>query len=246
MVVVILAAGYATRLYPLTKNRPKALLEIGLKPLLDHLVDKVKPLDQLQRVVLVTNNRFARAFEEWASRREDRVKIEVLNDGTNSNEDRLGAIGDLHFAIERCGIQEDILVLASDNLFEGDLRDFVAFATSKKNAGCIGVHGLEDPEMGAKKYGIIQIDSDSRILSIEEKPDRPKSRYASMGIYYFPQSSLGHMKEYLGSVQKQDAPGFYATWLLEKMKIFAFLFPGEWYDIGSLEQLKKARSSYRA
>ena len=244
MVVIILAAGYATRLYPLTKDKPKALLDIGSRPLVDHLIDKISSLKDIKKIILVTNHRFTGQFESWASRQEKKGDIHVLDDRTTSNENRLGAIGDLQFSIDQYQVQDDIIVLASDNLFDGDLKDFVLFANSKKDSGCIGVHDLKDPSIGAKRYGMIRTDAESRILSIDEKPEHPQSSLASMGIYFFPQSSLKFIKEYLASGAKQDAPGFYATWLLAKMQMYAFSFPGRWYDIGSVEQLEEARTSY--
>jgi glucose-1-phosphate thymidylyltransferase len=246
MVIVILAAGYATRLYPLTKDRPKALLEIAGRPLLDHLMEKARSAPGVKEAVLVTNNRFARAFEEWAAARSFGFPLAVLNDGTNSNDDRLGAIGDLQFAIDRRAIRDDLLVLASDNLFEGDLGDFIRFARAHTGAGAIGVSDLKDPRIGAKKYGMIVTDAASRITEIQEKPDAPRSSLASMGIYYFPASSLGYIREYLASGERKDAPGFYATWLLGRLNIFAYPFSGRWYDIGSFDQLEEARTDYRA
>lgn len=243
MVVIILAAGYATRLYPLTKDKPKALLPIGSRPLMDHLMDKVRPLNPAS-IVLVTNDRFEKQFKDWAAGHPMGNKIRVLNDGTTSNDNRLGAIGDLQFAIDRAKVDGDIIVLASDNLFDGDLAGFARFAASKKDAAAIGVFKLADPQDGSKKYGMVETDPESRILKIEEKPEKPRTPYASMGIYWFPKSSMKYITEYLGSTQKQDAPGYYATWLLDRIKLYAFQFPGRWYDIGSLEQLQEASTNY--
>jgi glucose-1-phosphate thymidylyltransferase len=239
MKTVILAAGYATRLYPLTQNKPKALLSIGSKPLLDHLADKIAAIRGPNEVVLVTNDRFARLFEEWAQKSKLPARPRVLNDGTTSNDDRLGAVGDLDFAIRKAGLADDLLVLASDNLFDGSLADFAAFARAKTGAG-VGVYDLKDPALGAGRYGMVTLDGTSRITAIDEKPERPRTRFASMGVYYFPAPSLGLIREYLASPDKKDAPGHYAAWLLAKMPVYGYVFTGRWYDIGSIDQLEEA------
>jgi glucose-1-phosphate thymidylyltransferase len=241
MKVIILAAGYATRLYPLTKDKPKALLPIGQKPLLDHLMDKIQEIEENPQVILVTNSRFYGQFSQWGKDR----SVAVVDDGTTSNENRLGAIGDLQFALQAQHVNEDILMLASDNLFDGSLDAFVKFARSKSNAACVGVYDIEDPKIGSKRYGILEIDSQKRIVHIEEKPEHPKTTFVSMGIYYFSGKSLSLITEYLKSPDKKDAPGFYITWLLKRMSVYAFQFKERWYDIGSLEQLKEASESFK-
>ncbi len=243
MKTVILAAGYATRLYPLTENKPKALLPIGSKPLIDHLADKIAAIREPNDVVLVTDDRFARQFEEWAQKSRLPSRPRVLNDGTTSNDNRLGAVGDLDFAVRKAGLKDDLLVLASDNLFDGSLADFAVFARANKGAA-IGVYDIKDPALGAKRYGMVTLDGTGRITAIDEKPDHPRTRFASMGIYYFPASSLGFIREYLASPDKKDAPGYYATWLLGKMPVYGHVFRGRWYDIGSIDQLEEAGREY--
>lgn len=243
MKTVILAAGYATRLYPLTENRPKALLPIGSKPLLNHLVDKINPVRSVQEIVLVTNSRFAKQFEDWTKTSGSRYPIRILDDGTTSNDDRLGAVGDLQFAVERAQIDEDLMVLASDNLFDGSLSDFAAFGASK-DGGTIGVFDLKSPAAGAKRYGMVKLDKASRIAEIQEKPEKPDTPFASMGIYYFPRKTLPLIREYLASKEKQDAPGYYVTWLLKRIPMYGYVFGGRWYDIGSIDQLNEASREY--
>lgn len=243
MKTVILAAGYATRLYPLTQNTPKALLKIGSKYLIDHLAAKIAAVGGSGEAIIVTNDRFAAQFGDWARTSSLTPRPRVLNDRTTSNENRLGAVGDLQFAIEEAGLKDDLLVLASDNLFDGSLADFTAFARAKKGAA-IGVYDLKDPSIGARRYGMVTLDPSGRILSIDEKPEHPKTRYASMGIYFFPAASLAFIREYLATPDKKDAPGYYAAWLLGKMPVYGHVFGGRWYDIGSLDQLEEAGREY--
>lgn len=244
MKAVILAAGYATRLYPLTKDKPKALLPVGAKPLIDHLLDRMTQIQGLDELILVTNHRFYGDFSEWAEGHSFPKPIRVLDDGTSSNETRLGAIGDLQFALKNCSVNDDILVLASDNLFEANLSDFVGFAKSDSREAAVGVYDIQDPKIGAKRYGILELDEKRKITAIEEKPENPKTTFVSMGVYYFAQPTLKYIDEYMQSTAKQDAPGHYVTWLLKKTSVYAFLFTGKWYDIGSLDQLEEARQAY--
>ncbi len=250
MKTIILAAGYATRLYPLTKDKPKALLPVGSKPLLTHLLENIRRIPGDNEVVLVTNDRFASLFDKWskdvALGGSDGSDIRVLNDGTTSNENRLGAIGNLQFAIQNCGIQEDVLVLASDNLFDGELKDFVSFARSKKAEACIGTYDIKDPSIAAGRYGIIEIDDSFRITGIEEKPEKPKTSFVSMGVYYFSKTTLSGISEYLKHTSKKDAPGYYATWLLSRIPVHSYIFTGRWFDIGSVEQLGEASRAYES
>jgi len=243
MKTIILAAGYATRLYPLTKNKPKALLPIGSKPLLTHLVGKINEITSNQETVLVTNSLFTKQFEDWAKTAGATKPIRVVDDGTTSNDNRLGAIGDMRFALEKGRVDDDVLMLASDNLFDGSLDEFARFA-SAKNAPAIGVHDLKDPMLGSKRYGMVKLDASSRIIAIEEKPEKPSSSFASMGLYYFPKSTLAFVDEYLASTSKQDAPGYYVTWLMGKTPIYAHALSGRWYDIGSIDQLEEANREY--
>jgi len=244
MKIIILAAGYATRLYPLTKNKPKALLPIGTKALLDHLFDKIEAIPGVSEVLIVTNDRFANNFSQWADAAARRVKVQVLNDGTTSNDNRLGAIGDLEFAVKKSSVKEDFLVLASDNLFDESLAEFVEFSQGR-NSICIGAYDIKDKSIASKRYGIFELDPQSQITAFEEKPENPKTSFVSMGIYYFPASTLSLLDEYMSSSGKGDAPGYYLGWLMQRTKLFAFLFKGQWYDIGSLEQLEEASKNYQ-
>ncbi|MBF0253732.1 MAG: nucleotidyltransferase family protein [Candidatus Omnitrophica bacterium] len=246
MKTVVLAAGYATRLYPLTQDKPKALLPVGKKLLLDHLLGKLGGVPEMDEVVLVTNHRFAGQFSDWAKSNPCPCPIRVLDDGTTSNDNRLGAVGDLQFAIREAGLKEDLMVLASDNLFDEGFRGFCDFALKHPRSASVGVYDIGDPSIAAGRYGVIECDSTNKIVGIEEKPDQPKSPNVSTGVYFFPQSSFQRMDEYLAGAERKDAPGHYVRWLAEREAVYAYVFGGRWFDIGSLDQLEEASKAYNA
>ena len=237
---VILAAGYATRLYPLTENKPKCLLTVGGRTILDALCEKLDALESLEEIILVTNARFFDQLNVW--KKESRLKrpVRILNDGTTSNDNRLGAIGDLGLAIREAAIRSDILLLASDNLFKQNLNGFINFAQEKKDAVSIAVYDLRDPKLAAKKFGVVEMDASGFVTRLEEKPESPRVSTIGMGVYYFPAGSLHLVTDYLGLTDAQDAPGYYVRWLAERVKIFGFIFSGLWYDIGDLKSLEEA------
>lgn len=240
MTVIILAAGYATRLYPLTINQPKCLLKVGGRTILDLLCDKLKGLSQVKELIVVTNAKFFGQLEDWRKAKDiGGVHITVLNDGTTSNETRLGAIGDLQFAIDSRKVTGDVLMLASDNLFDPDFKDFIRFAEEKGEVS-VGLHDIGDPRRASKKYGVLETGPDGKIVSIEEKPEYPRSSLIGMGIYYFPGGSLKRIREYLSGPDAKDAPGFYVRWLSERVPVFGYAFPGRWFDIGDTASLEEA------
>ena len=246
MKAVILAAGYATRLYPLTKNKPKCLLPVAGRTILDSLCSKLAKIKALEEIILVTNAKFFNQLSEWQKKADFGVPVRTLNDGTTSNETRLGAIGDLDFSIKQGKVDTDIVMLASDNLFDAGLDSFVEFAQKKKDKICIALYDIKEPKLAAKRYGVLDMDATGLIQSIEEKPEFPKSSYIGMGLYYFPKSSLNLIQKYLGGSKANDAPGFYIRWLVDnKVGIYGFLFNGIWYDIGDLKALEEANKNFK-
>lgn len=245
MKAVILAAGYATRLYPLTLNQPKCLLTVGDQTILDALCTKLNAAVGLDEIIIVTNAKFFDQLNQWKNKSRSRLPIRVLNDGTTTNDDRLGAVGDLRFVIDQCRIDSDILMMASDNLFDQDLAGFLGFALSKKKYVTVAIYDIQDKNLASKKFGVLEIDQNSEVTSIEEKPEHPKSSLIGMGIYYFPKASLRLMNEYLNHQDANDAPGHYIRWLLGRLKIFGFLFSGMWYDIGNLQALEEANRAFK-
>ena len=244
MKALILAAGYATRLYPLTLNQPKPLLPVGDKPVIEHIIEKISGIDDINEILVVTNQKFFGHFEDWAEKSNmlsflEGRRIKILNDGTLSNDDRLGAIGDIDFAIKNEGIEDDLLIVAGDNLFQFGLDEFVEFARSKHPMSSVGVYDLEDIE-AAKRFGVVKIDGDAKIVDFQEKPPQPASTLVAKCLYYFPAVKLGLIADYIEEGKIKDAPGYYLEWLSERDGVYGYSFEGSWYDIGHLESYKEA------
>jgi glucose-1-phosphate thymidylyltransferase len=235
MKLIVLAAGYATRLYPLTLDRPKPLLDVAGRPLLDLLLDRVLGIGGIDETIVVTNAKFAPAFGEWAQGRPD---VTVVNDGTASEADRLGAIGDIGFVIEDHGIDDDVVVVAGDNLFGSDIADFGSHARLVA-APVLAVYDIGDlAEM--PKYNQVQTDSDGRITFFEEKPENAQTTLAGIALYYYPRATLPLIGTYLAEGNNPDQPGRLIQWLYPQIPVYTWLVPGTWYDIGSHESLAEA------
>lgn len=245
MNAVILAAGYATRLYPLTIGTPKSLLSVGGRTILDRLCEKLRGLSGLERITLVSNAKFYDQFKQWSSKTDYGVPVVTIDDGTTSNDTRLGAIGDLALALAGQTTPTDVLMLASDNLFTEDFSGFVRFCDSRKGKISVGVYDLKDPALAANKFGVLEVDGQHKVVCIEEKPAKPKSSLIGMGIYYFPAKTLHYVGEYLEDREAKDAPGYYIRWLSAKTDIYSYLFSGLWYDIGTLEALNEANRLFK-
>jgi glucose-1-phosphate thymidylyltransferase len=240
MKAVILAAGYATRLYPLTENKPKCLLTVGGRTILDSIAAKIERTAGCEEIVIVTNAKFYDRLEMWKKGAKHGLPVRIINDGTTSNQTRLGAIGDLGLALNEAKIDTDVLMMASDNLFDQELDDFVRFAQSRPEAVTIAVYDIHDPKLAANKFGVVEADKTGKVISLEEKPAKPKTSVIGMGVYYFPASSLPKVHEYLADKNAKDAPGHYVRWLSERTTLFSFAFQGMWYDIGDLNALDEA------
>lgn len=248
MKVVLLCAGFGTRLYPLTEDLPKSLLQIAGRPLLDYLVRKLEVLKSVEQVVLVSNARFYDQFTAWHQKLKSPLPLALVNDGTMDPEHRLGAIRDLKLALGGDGLKDlkdDVLVLAGDNLFEAPLEPFVSFALRKSPAACVGVYQVANKTL-AQKYGLIQTDSSGKITAFFEKPRDPPTLLASMGVYFFPHQTLVWMDQYLNEHQNPDAPGYFLSWLVSRCDLFAFRFPGMWLDIGDFNSYEKANQHFGA
>jgi len=238
MRALVLAAGYATRLYPLTLDRPKALLEVGGKPMLDRVVERLRPMG-LEGVVVVTNAKFTPHFEEWAEGKED---VTVVNDGTTSNDDRLGAIGDIGFVLDELAIDEELVVVAGDNLFGADISGLVSYGR-EVDAPVIAVHDVGDLAR-MHEYNQIEVDEDGRIVFFEEKPSAARTTLSGVALYYYPRRALPLVKQYLEEGNNPDQPGRLVEWLYPRTAFYTWLLPGEWYDIGSAETLAEADSIF--
>lgn len=242
MKCIFLCAGYATRLFPLTENFPKALLKVGGRALLDYILDEVNSLDEIDEIYLVTNAKYTPHFESWAKEKNNIKPITVINDGTYTNDDRLGAIGDINFTIEKCNINDDVLIIAGDNLFTFKLREFVDFYKAKK-APSVCVREETDINL-LKRVGVAVLDDSNKILDFEEKPAEPKSKYAVYAEYIYPKEILPVFKEYLAEGNSNDAPGNFVAYLYKKMPTYAYPFKGECYDVGTHDALAYVNEIY--
>lgn len=242
MTLIILAAGYAVRLEPLTSNTSKSLLPIGGKKMIERILEKVLKVKEISSVYIITNSKFFKNFSDWLNTYKHAKKISLICDGTTSNENRLGAIKDLEFVIKEESITGDILVVAGDNLFEFDMNDFLKFA-KKKGGIAIAVHDIDSLAL-AKNFGVVKIDADNRVVDFEEKPENPQSTLISTGIYYFPKDKVAFINEYVKMQNKLDAPGHYIGWLSKRDYVYGFAFPEDWYDIGTMESYRKADEEY--
>ena len=244
--VIILAAGYATRLYPLTENFPKPLLKVAGKPIINYLLDSLRPLaSEIGEVACVTNDKYASTFESWQKEMSYPCPIRIVNDGTRTNEDRLGAVRDIHMGLDSFQKQADVMVLAGDNIFDFDLLSFYHNAKNHKGAVTLACTDIKDREL-AKQYGILELDAENRIVKFHEKPKAPPSTLASTGIYYFSQPALTYFDQFLSEKSTSgDAPGFYIGWLVGRAPLYGEPLEGIWYDIGDLNSLKNADEIFK-
>jgi glucose-1-phosphate thymidylyltransferase len=245
MKVLILAGGYGTRLYPLVQNTPKPLLEIAQKPIINYLVDGIRMLPQLAEVIVVTNNKFAGHFEVWKKQLEKiPAPITIINDHTNTPQERLGSVGDIQFVLRQHSVDDDLLILGGDNIFDFVLKDFVQFAKTKTPHVSIGLFDIKNLEE-AKKFGVVAIDQEGKVRSFEEKPPHPRSSLIAMCCYFLPKTSLPLVGIYLDQIGKADKAGDYIHWLTEKHGVYGFQFQGKWFDIGSIEAYHEAEAEFR-
>ena len=242
MYAIILAAGYATRLYPLTENTPKPLLKVANKAIIEHIIKKLEQIPQLNKIYIITNNKFENHFLKWLGTFNLGKPIEILNDGTTSNEDRLGALGDIHFAINKKNIDDDLIVVAGDNLFEMSLIDMFNFFKRRKS-NVIVLYDVRDYSL-AKHYGIVEVENEI-VVNFQEKPASPKSTLASTGIYIFPKKTIELIKKYIIQGNNPDKTGNFIEWLHKRENVYAFVTEKKWYDIGTIEQLEKADKHYK-
>lgn len=239
MKCLILAAGYATRLYPLTENFPKPLLEVAGKPILDWLIDDMEKTSLVDEYIIISNHKFAHIFEDWAAKND---KIRVLDDGTTSNENRLGAVRDIQFAIDELKLDDDLLVMAGDNLLDFSLEGFVRYA-KEKNASCVMSYYVED-KARLQKSGVAELDADRRILAMEEKPAEPKSNWCVPAFYCYTREDSKLIQKGIESGCAVDAPGSFISWLCGQTKVYAWEMPGQRYDIGNLESYEEVKKTF--
>ena len=246
MNVLILAAGYATRLYPLTHNKAKPLLEVAGKPMIEWVMDNLASVPDLNTIYIVTNDKFAADFQDWANNYRDRhprFKFKIINDGSTSDNDKLGAIGDINLVLTREDdvIKSDLIVIAGDNLFSEPLTGFVEAA--RKSEATIGVYDVGSLET-IKKYGNVTVDAEGTITHFEEKPPKPKGTLAAIALYYYSKDALPLFATYLAAGNNPDQPGRFVQWLYPRKPVKTFQITGKWLDIGSKETLEEANDIF--
>ncbi len=247
MKVIILAAGYATRLYPLTLTQPKPLLPVAGKPMVEYVLDNLAPIGGIDRIYVVTNSKFAGHFQQWSDRyRAQKAELDftIVNDGSTDDSNKLGAIGDLHLVITRETIDDDIVVVAGDNLFSQTLADFGVFCR-KKNAPVVAVFDVKDLEQ-VKKYNAITLAANGRITFFEEKPKNPTNTNSAIALYYYPRSVVPLIRQYIAEGNNPDQPGRLIQWLYPRTPVYTWSVPGLWFDIGSKETLEEANRIFAA
>lgn len=245
MKVVILAAGYATRLYPLTLTQPKPLLPVAGQPMIEYVLDNLAPIGGLDRIYVVTNAKFAGHFQTWSDEycaKKARLDFTVVNDGSTDDSNKLGAIGDLHLVLTREKVDDDIIVVAGDNLFSEKLSDFGRYCREKR-APVLAVYDVGDLEQ-IKKYNAINLDGDGRITFFEEKPKNPTSTLTGIALYFYPKATLPRIKQYIAEGNNPDQPGRLIQWLYTREPVYTWKVPGLWYDIGSKETLEEANKIF--
>lgn len=244
MKCLILAAGYATRLYPLTENFPKPLLKVAGKPIIDWLVDDIMTTGIVDGFVVISNHKFAQHFRDWADSRSSQFErsegspsFTVVDDGTSTNETRLGAVRDIQFAVESLGLDDDLLVVAGDNILDFSLADFISYASAKR-ASCI-MRYYEADAKRLRKSGIVEVDPEDRIVGMEEKPAEPKSHWCCPPFYFYRREDAGRVAEGIAAGCGVDAPGSFAAWLSARAPVYAMEMPGHRFDIGDIESYRR-------
>ncbi len=243
MKAIILAAGYATRLYPLTKNCPKPLLPVANKPILNYIIENIKNIKRIDKIFIISNNKFYRNYKEWLQVQQFKnLDIQILNDGSTSNENRLGALKDLLWCIKVKKLEDDFLVVAGDNLYNFELAEMIDFY-DKKNANIIGVTNLKNKE-NIRNFGVVEFDENHKITNFIEKPVYSNVTTIAIGVYLFVQKIVSFLEEYIDSNNNSDAPGYFLEWLYKKDDIYAFVFEKPWFDIGDIDSYRRAKEFF--
>ncbi|HZR95576.1 MAG TPA: nucleotidyltransferase family protein [Gaiellaceae bacterium] len=240
MKALVLAAGYATRLYPLTETVAKPLLPLAGRPMLDYLLERIRTAPEIDEIHLVTNHKFADAFTEWAASR----NVVVHDDGTTSEDDRLGAIGDIQFVVDRIGLDDDLFVVAGDNLFDYSVGDYVRFWRGKGDGSAIVLYDVGDLEL-VRKYSSVEVDANDRVTRLVEKPESPESTLVGTASYIYAREHVPLVRRYLDEGNAPDQPGRFLVWLVPRAPVYGYLAPGEWRDIGDAAQLLEADNHLR-
>lgn len=239
---IVIAAGYATRLGELTKNFPKPLLKIGSSTILGRMLDDIDRISEIDEHIIITNHKFAPIFEEWKKGLNYQKPITIIDDGTSTNETRLGAVCDLLFAMEKRSIDDDLLVVAADNLLFFSFQEFVEFARMK-NTSCIMCHEQASIKK-LQRTGVVELDTDLKVLGMEEKPQVPKSHWAVPPFYIYLKKDLDLVRHSVENGCGKDAPGNLAHYMVEHTIMHAWPMSAGRFDIGSLDTYYEAIEKY--
>ena len=245
MKVIILAAGYATRLYPLTLTQPKPLLPVAGQPMVEYVLDNLAPIGGIDRIYVVTNNKFAGHFQKWSDNyraTKSKLNFTIVNDGSTDDTNKLGAIGDINYVLKTQNVDDDIMVVAGDNLFSQKLEGFGQFCR-EKNAPVLALYDVGNLEE-IKKYNSVSMDAAGKITFFEEKPKNPTSTMTGIALYYYPKSTLPLIRQYIAEGNNPDQPGRLIQWLYPRTPVYTWKVPGIWYDIGSKETLEEANKIF--
>jgi len=241
MVGLVLAAGYATRLYPVTLTQSKCLLKVAGKPMIDYVIEKLIPLRGLEKIYVVSNARYYDCFKEWLNSypsNKSRIPIELINDGSTDESNKLGAIGDIQFVIKNKNINTDLVIIAGDNLLTGSVDGFLKFCR-QKNSPVLGVYDIKLLDE-VSKYSSVVVDSTGKIIEFIEKPSNPKSTKIGIALYYYPKNVLPLFEKYISEGNNKDQPGRFVQWLYKLQPVYACEILGNWFDVGDINVLKEA------
>lgn len=241
MICVILAAGYATRLYPLTENFPKPLLDVNGKTILDWLIDDISVTTDIKEYIVISNHKFAPHFEKWA--KESKHSIKIVDDGTESNETRLGAVKDIEYAIDQLNLDDDMLVIAGDNVLDFSLGKFVAYYKEKNASAVMRYYELDDKKL--LKCGVVTIDENEKVVEMTEKSPTPATHWCTPPFYIYSREDAKKIKTALAQGCGYDAPGSFIAWLCKNSPVYSMEMPGSRYDIGNLESYEQVKKTYK-
>ncbi|MEA3429645.1 MAG: nucleotidyltransferase family protein [Nanoarchaeota archaeon] len=241
MKALLICAGYATRLFPLTENYPKHLLVVGGKPIIEHIIEKIQETGVVDEIIITTNNKYTPRFLDWKKQFSCSIPVTIINNGTLAVKDALGAVGDIHFALRKAEVDDDCLIIAGDNLFEFNLKEFIDF---KPDYSKVALYDLKDPMKLANKFGTVLIDDSAKIIDFEEKPEKPKSSLAATMCYLIKKSDIQHYENYIQEGYSLKESGSFFTYLITKASVYGFSFTERWFDIGNFDGLEEADRIY--